>query len=48
MTQPRRTYRDFRTYKSTFERLRPLFWLMAELELVPRSFYVKYTSKKNI
>lgn len=48
MTQPRRTYRDFPTYKATFERLRPLFWLMAELELVPRSFYVKYTSKKNI
>jgi N-acetyl sugar amidotransferase len=48
MTRPKRTYRDFKTYKPTFERLRPLFWLMAELELVPRSFYVKYTSKNNI
>ncbi len=48
MTQPHRTYRDFTTYKPTFERLRPLFWAMAKMDLVPHSFYVKYTSRKNI
>lgn len=42
---PRRTYRDFTTYKSTFERLRPLFWLLYRLELVPKSFYIKYTAR---
>ena len=40
---PRRTYRDFDTYKKTFERLRPLFWLMYRLQRVPKSFYMKYT-----
>jgi hypothetical protein len=43
MTLPRRTYRDFRTYKQTFERLRPLFWALAKLQLVPHTFYLKYT-----
>lgn len=48
MTQPKKTYRDFKTYKQTFERLRPLFWLLYKLDRVPKSFYVKYTSKNNI
>lgn len=48
MALPKRTYRDFKTYKPAFERMRPFFWLLAELDLVPRSFYVKYTSKNNI
>lgn len=43
MTQPQRSYRDFKTYKETFERLRPFFWVMMKLDLVPRSFYMKYT-----
>ncbi|MBT8123018.1 MAG: N-acetyl sugar amidotransferase [Gammaproteobacteria bacterium] len=38
MLQPRRTYRDFRTYKKRFERLRPMFYLMAKAQLVPMSF----------
>ena len=45
MALPRKTYRDYRTYKETFERLRPLFWMMYKLELVPKSFYLKYTRK---
>jgi N-acetyl sugar amidotransferase len=48
MTQPRHSYREFTTYKPTFERLRPFFWLMYRLDLVPKSFYIKYTSKTNV
>lgn len=43
MELPKKTYKDFKTYKKTFERLRPFFWLMYKLELVPKSFYMKYT-----
>jgi hypothetical protein len=43
MTMPRRTYRDYPTYKRTFERLRWLFWLLARADRVPKSFYMKYT-----
>jgi len=45
MTKPIRTYREFRTYKPTFERMRPFFYLMAKLDLIPMSFYLKYTAK---
>ena len=31
-----------------FERLKPLFWIMAKSQLVPMSFYVKYCSKNEI
>jgi len=43
MTQPVKTFKDFKTYKKTFERMRPFFWLMYKLNLVPKSFYMKYT-----
>ena len=45
MTLPKKTYRDYATYKRTFERLRPFFWLMYKMDLVPKSFYIKYTVK---
>lgn len=45
MAGEKKTYRDFRTYKKRFERLRPLFFLMAKAQLIPLSFYIKYTSK---
>lgn len=48
MTQPKKTFRDFKTYKQTFERMRPFFWILAEMDLIPKSFYIKYTSKNNI
>jgi hypothetical protein len=41
----KKTYKDFKTYKRRFERLRPLFYLMAKSNLIPLSFYIKYTSK---
>ena len=45
MTQPLRTFRDFKTYKERFELWRPFFYLMYKMQLVPKSFYMKYTSK---
>lgn len=39
---PVRSFRDFKTYKRRFERLRPLFYLAAKHNLVPMSFYLKY------
>jgi N-acetyl sugar amidotransferase len=42
MNLPRRTYRDFTTYKPTFERMRPFWWLMYKLNRVPKSFYMKF------
>lgn len=45
MNLPKKTYRDYPTYKKTFERLRPFFWLMYKLDLVPKSFYMKYTAR---
>lgn len=45
MQSEQRNYKDFQTYKKRFEQLRPLFYLMAKSNLVPMSFYIKYTSK---
>jgi hypothetical protein len=42
MNGPKRTFRDFKTYKKRFERLRPLFQVLANANLVPMSFYLKY------
>jgi N-acetyl sugar amidotransferase len=48
MKGPRKNYRDYKTYKRRFERLRPLFYLLAKASLVPMSFYIKYTSKSEM
>ena len=40
-----KSYRDYKTYKQTFERLKPLFWLLYKMNLVTKSFYVKFTKK---
>lgn len=45
MVQPQRTYKDYKTYKPVFERMRPFFYVMAKMNLIPMSFYIKYTSK---
>lgn len=45
MIMPKKTYKDYVTYKKTFERMRPFFWLMYKLDLIPKSFYIKYTVK---
>lgn len=45
MNLPKKTFRDYKTYKRTFERMRPFFWLMYRMDLVPKSFYMKYTAR---
>jgi tRNA(Ile)-lysidine synthase TilS/MesJ len=45
MARPRKSYRDYKTHKETFERLRWLFWVMYKCDMVPKSFYLKYTKK---
>lgn len=42
MAQPPRSWHEFPTYKKRFERLRPLFAVLAKRNLVPMSFYLKY------
>lgn len=46
MALPPRSYRDYPTYKKWFERMRPIFWVLAQMNLVPESFYRKYTVKE--
>jgi N-acetyl sugar amidotransferase len=48
MNLPRKTYRDYGTYKKAFERLRPFFWVMLQMNLVTKSFYIKYTAKNEL
>jgi N-acetyl sugar amidotransferase len=48
MNLPPKSYKDYKTYKRTFEIMRPFFWLMYKLNLTPKSFYIKYTSKNEI
>lgn len=42
MNLPKKFYTDYPTYKQRFERLRPMFFLLAKANLVPMSFYLKY------
>jgi hypothetical protein len=42
MAEKPRNWTEFPTYKRRFERLRPLFRVMAHTNLVPMSFYLKY------
>jgi N-acetyl sugar amidotransferase len=45
MTMPKKSYKDYDTYKKTFERMRPFYWLMYKMDLIPKSFYMKFTVK---
>ncbi|MCK9236128.1 MAG: N-acetyl sugar amidotransferase [Bacteroidales bacterium] len=42
MKTPPKYWYEFPTYKKRFERLRPFFYLLMKVNLVPRSFYMKY------
>lgn len=42
MAEPPKSWKDYPTYKNLFERLRPLFHILAKADLVPMSFYLKY------
>lgn len=48
MNGTKKSFKDYPTYKRRFERLRPLFYILAKANLVPMSFYIKYTSKNEI
>lgn len=48
MSMKTKTFRDYPSYKKLFETLRPLFYLLYKSNLVPKSFYIKYTSKNEI
>lgn len=43
LSLPPKTAQDYPTYHQTFKRMRPFFWLMYKMDLVPKSFYLKYT-----
>lgn len=42
MQAPPKNWTDYPTYKERFERLRPLFYMLAKANRVPMSFYLKY------
>ncbi|WP_276133178.1 N-acetyl sugar amidotransferase [Polluticoccus soli] len=42
MNGERKFFWQYKTYKQRFERLRPLFYILAKAHLVPMSFYLKY------
>ena len=42
MKGPNKDFRDFKTYKKRFELWRPIFKVLADKNLVPMSFYLKY------
>lgn len=48
MSKPKKSFRDYKTYKPVFEKWRSFFYIMAKMELIPWSFYIKYTSKDDI
>lgn len=48
MNRPKKSFRDYKTYKKRFERWEPIFKILADKSLVPRSFYIKYCSKNEI
>ena len=43
MNQPNKTHYDYETYQKTFRRWKWFFWGLSRLDLVPKTFYVKYT-----
>jgi len=43
MERPRKTHHDYETYHPTFRRWKWFFWLTSKLDLIPKTFYIKYT-----
>ena len=42
----KKTYKDFKSYKKWFEKLRLFFWIMLKLNRIPKSFYTKYCRRQ--
>lgn len=47
MNGEKKDYTHYPTYKRLFEKLRPFFYVLYKLNLVPKSFYLKYANKRN-
>lgn len=45
MNRAPKSFRDYKTYKETFIRLRTLFWLLYKTDFVTKSFYEKFTQR---
>ena len=45
MSEKPKSFRDYKTYKETFIRMRPLFYLLYKSNFVTKSFYDKFTAK---
>lgn len=45
MDAPNKSWKDFSNYKKRFELLKPIFWVFMKLNLVPKTFYIKYCRK---
>jgi N-acetyl sugar amidotransferase len=45
MALPKKSYKDYPTYKQTFVRMKPVFWALYKAGYVTRSFYDKFTAK---
>lgn len=48
MDAPLRHYSDYPNYKTTFQRLRFLFWILYKLNRLPKTFYVKFCKKQSM
>jgi len=48
MQLPPKHFTDYKTYKQTFERLRPFFYILYKRGYVTKSFYVKFCEQKTI
>ena len=42
MSSEKKTFKDYKTYKQRFEKWRPFFKILADRNIVPMSFYLKY------
>ena len=41
---PNKKHTDYLTYHNTFKKMRPFFWILYKMDLIPKSFYIKYTT----
>lgn len=42
MRAPEKSAKDYKTYHKTFKLMRPFFYIMLKMNLIPKNFYVKY------
>ena len=47
MDEKPRTHKEFKNYKKLFRLFRPLFFVLYKLNIVYKSFYMKYCVIKN-